>query len=98
MVMTPMAMTLGVATAIKATVAKQVDAASNVVDVVSQGSGLRIQAPQQNHQTNPEGTTSSRKPIGKPPVYKTTSGVRGFLLLFERWVRTGSLTDDEKAT
>ena len=42
--MTPMAMTLGVATAIKATVAKQVDAASNVVDVVNQGSGIRFQA------------------------------------------------------
>ena len=34
-VMTPMAMTLGVATAIKAMVAKQADAASNVVGVVS---------------------------------------------------------------
>ena len=42
--MTPMAMTLGVATAIKAMVAKQVDAASDVVDVVSQGLGIRIQA------------------------------------------------------
>ena len=42
--MTPMAMILGVATAIKATVAKQVNAASNVVDIVSQGSGIRFQA------------------------------------------------------
>ena len=39
-----MAMILGVATAIKATVAKQVDAASNVVDIVSQGSGIGFQA------------------------------------------------------
>ena len=43
-VMTPTAMIRGVATAIKATVAKQVDAASNVVDVVDQGSGIRSQA------------------------------------------------------
>ena len=39
-----MVMTLGVATTIKAMVAKQVDAASNVVDVVDQGSGIRSQA------------------------------------------------------
>ena len=43
-VMTLMAMIRGVVTAIKAMVAKQVEAASNIADVVSQGSGIRFQA------------------------------------------------------
>ena len=30
-------------------------------------------------------------------MYKTQSSVRGFLLLFEQWARTGALTEDEKA-
>ena len=47
--------------------------------------------------TNTDGTSRARKPIGKPPVYKTQSSVRGFLMLFERWAHTGELTDDEKA-